>query len=493
MHLQTSPQPLRRQLLVAVTSGLVCLLLVLPAWGAAGRIELPDMGASAGAALSPAQEKEIGKEFMRAVRQELVVLDDPDIDAYINSVGTDLSARSGAHNQSFTFFVVKDNAINAFAAPGGYIAVNSGLILASQSEAELAAVLAHEIAHVTQRHIARRFEAMNNMRLPSLAAMAAAILIGMASPDAGMAAMAAAQAGQAQMQLDFTRANELEADRVGMQTLAETDFDPRAMPAFFERLQLATRYYGRPPEFLSSHPVTENRIADTRGRAEQYPYKQRADSLAYQLVRAKLAVMTAQSPRAAVEKFEQAVKTGRYQSKEAASYGYALALAAAGDKEGARRQLRALYQQDPDNIAYRSALAKVELAAGNTDTSLRLYADGLDLYPDNKQLVQGYAEALLEAQRPGEARSLLRDYKRNQALDPPLYRLLALSEGRAGDSIEGLLAMAEYHHQMGDTALAIQQLEQARKLGTKDFYQASRIEAELKELKNELAEREGKR
>jgi predicted Zn-dependent protease len=194
-----------------------------------------------------------------------------------------------------------------------------------------------------------------------------------------------------------------------------------------------------------------------------------------------------------VEKFQQAVKTGRYQSKEAAVYGYALALAAAGDKEGARRQLRALYNQDPDNIAYRCALAKVELAAGSTDTSLRLYADGLDLYPNNKQLVQGYAEALLEAQRPGEARSLLRDYKRNHTLDPPLYKLLALSEGRAGDRIEGLLAMAEYHHQMGDTALAIQQLEQARKLGTTDFYQASRIEAELKELKNEVAEREGKR
>jgi predicted Zn-dependent protease len=305
--------------------------------------------------------------------------------------------------------------------------------------------------------------------------------------------MAATQAGQAQMQLDFTRANELEADRVGMQTLAETDFDPRAMPAFFERLRQATRYYGRPPEFLSSHPVTENRIADTRGRAEQYPYKQRADSLAYQLVRAKLAVVTAQSPHAAVEKFAQAVQTGRYQSKQAAVYGYALALAAAGDNEEARRQLRVLYDQDPDNIAYRSALAKVELAAGRTDPSLRLYADGLDLYPDNKQLVQGYAQALLAAQRPGEARRLLRDYKRNQAFDPSLYRLLALSEGRAGDPIEGLLAMAEYHHQMGDTALAIQQLEQARKRRPTDFYQASRIEAELKELKNELAEREGKR
>lgn len=492
MHLQSSFQPLRRQRMVAIASALACLLSVWPAWGAANRIELPDMGASAGAALSPAQEKEIGKEFMRAVRQELVVLDDPEIDAYINSLGAELSSHSGAQDQSFTFFVLKDSAINAFAAPGGYIAVNSGLILASQSEAELAAVMAHEIAHVTQRHIARRFEAMNNLRLPSLAAMAAAILIGMASPDAGMAAMAATQAGQAQMQINFTRANELEADRVGMQTLAAADFDPRAMPAFFDRLEQVTRYYGRPPEFLLDHPVTENRIADTRGRAEQYPYKQRADSLAYQLVRAKLAVMTAQTPGAAVEKFEQAVKTGRYQSREAAVYGYGLALADAGDKEGARRQLRTLHDQDPDNIAYRSALAKVELAAGNTDTSLRLYAEGLDLYPDNKQLVQGYAAALLEAQRPGEARSLLRDYKRNQTLDPPLYRLLALSEGRAGDPVEGLLDMAEYHHQMGDTALAIQQLEQARKLRPTDFYQASRIEAELKTLKNELAEQKGR-
>jgi len=474
----------------SLTAGLCLMLTVFwPAPGRPERIELPDMGASAQAVLTPQRENEIGKAFMRQVRRELPVVDDPEVAGYIQTLGTRLASNSGAQGQTFTFFVVADRAINAFAAPGGFIGVNSGLMLDAQSESELSAVVAHEIAHVTQRHIARRFEAMDRMAGPSMAALAASILVAMASPEAGMAAAAAAQAGQAQMQIDFTRRNELEADRVGIHTLAQAGFDPRSMPTFFERLDKATRYYGRPPEFLSTHPVTVNRIADTRGRAEQYPYKQYVDSTAYRLVRAKLRVVTAREPKQALEFFRDSLKTGRYQSETAARYGYALALAEAGRPKQARKVLRKLYQEDPDNVSFRAELARLELSLDNQDEALRLYAEGLDLFPGNKQLVRGHAEALLLVGRPAEARTLLTEYQRHRTLDPAFYKLLARSEEAAGDPVEAHITMAEYYHQMGQLKAAIDQLKRARKRGPKNYHQASRIEAGLDRLKTEQASR----
>jgi len=170
---------------------------------------------------------------------------------------------------------VLENDINAFAGPGGYIGVNSGLILMTEAESELASVIAHEIGHVTQRHLFRAAEAAGRLSIPTMAATLAAILLGTQSPAMGQAAIMAIQAGSVQFQINFTRENEEEADRVGMQTLANSQFDPRSMPTFFERLQQSTRYYGQNiPEFLRTHPVTASRISDTRGRAETYPYKQ---------------------------------------------------------------------------------------------------------------------------------------------------------------------------------------------------------------------------
>jgi predicted Zn-dependent protease len=248
----------------------VLLLAAMP--GRAVDIALPEMGDSAGALISPRDEHQIGQAFFWRLQQSTPLVEDPEVTSYIQSLGYRIAANSNDPGLDYTFFMVPDPAVNAFAAPGGFIGVNSGLLLTAETEDELASVMAHEIAHITQRHILRSFERHKRMTIPRTAAMIAAALLGAADPKAGSAAMMAVQAGDIQSQLDYSRAHEAEADNIGMQTLVAAGFDPEAMPSFFEKLQQASRYYGGDtvPEFLRTHPVTTSRIADAKGRAVQY-------------------------------------------------------------------------------------------------------------------------------------------------------------------------------------------------------------------------------
>jgi len=471
---------------MAVTAALI-VGLPPTAVPASERIELPDIGTSARGVLSTQREQAIGEAFVRALRKEAAMVEDPEVETYLQGLGRRLVAQTDDATQRFSFFVVQDPRINAFAAPGGYIGVHSGLVLATESESELAAVLAHEIAHVTQGHIARRFEAASNMTIPTLAALAAAVLLASASGQAGAAAIAAAQAGAMQFQIDFTRANESEADRVGIQALAGAGFDPRSMPTFFERLQKSVQYARRPPEFLSTHPVTESRIADSLGRAEQYPYRQTTDSLAFQLVRAKLRVLSAEDPVQVQRDFERMLASGESPSPKAGRYGHALALKRSGKPEQALTEMRALSQAEPSNTALLAERALLEQAAGQTGKALELFRDGLALYPQDRILTFRYAETLLAAGRPREARDALVAYGQDREPGPNYYRLLARSQDLAGNLLEAHLAMAEYQYLMGQTEQAVQQLERARREVRDDFYAASRIDARLAPLKEELA------
>jgi beta-barrel assembly-enhancing protease len=258
--------------------------------------DLPSMGDTAGQLISPEQEKQFGESFMRQIRRSGKLVQDPELNDYLQQLGYRLAAASDAPGYGFTFFLVDDPSINAFAGPGGYIGVHTGLLLAARNESELAGVLAHEIAHVTQRHLLRAYEAAQRMSLPTAAALLAAILIGSQDSQAGQAALVGLQAASAQYQINFTRANEHEADRVGIQTLVRSGIDPRGMPDFFERLHQQTRLYGnRLPEFLSTHPVTTSRIAETAARAEAHAGEGRRDSLGFQLARTSLQVESSPS------------------------------------------------------------------------------------------------------------------------------------------------------------------------------------------------------
>jgi beta-barrel assembly-enhancing protease len=451
-------------------------------------MELPSIGDAARGALSPEQEREIGEAFMRHVRKHMRVVDDPQINEYLRSLGYQLVAHSDAQTQEFTFFIVEDNTINAFAAPGGFIGINSGLLLATETESELAAVLAHEIAHVTQRHIARAYEAAGRMNVPMAAAVLAAILIGSrGGGQVGEAAIAAATAGSAQYQINFTRAHEQEADRIGMRILARAGFDPFSMPAFFRRMQQNSRYYGSAPELLRTHPVTTNRIADALGRAETLPRNRSTDGPGYHITRARLLALTEEDPSKAAEVFEQRIEGRHYRSESAERYGYALAQLRAGRYEQARDALEDLLAADPDRIAYLVLSADLERAAGNIAEAMRVYSRALELYPHNYPLTVHYAEMLLGAEQPHEALRLLRDYNRTREATAEIYRLLARAAGAAGALTEGHRAMAEFHYLNGQTETAIEQLSLALRSAS-DFYESSRIEARLQQLREEAAQ-----
>lgn len=480
----------RRGPAAAARGLLVGALLIALAAGAAEpapSLSLPDFGDAAAASISPLEEQRMGAEFMRTLRTSLKIVDDPEVSDYLQGLGYRLLAHADPQPYPYSFFVVADPGINAFAGPGGYIGVNSGLILAGENEAELASVMAHEIAHVTQRHLLRGIDKSNRMALPTTAALMAALILAGQNPQLAQAALATTIASGVQAGINFTRAHELEADRVGVQILAGAGFDPRNMPAFFEQLQQATRFYENgAPELLRTHPVTSSRIADTRNRAEQYPRTAGRDTLSYLLVRAKLRVLTSSDPRQAADYFQGAPAGKTSDQENARRYGHALALLASGRADAAGTEIRRLLAQDPDRIQYRLAQGQIASAQGESARALEIYRDALKLYPRDYALTTAYARELLAASQAASARQVLQDFLRTREPRPLAYQLLAQAENDAGAPIEAKQALAEFAYLSGQPQSAIEYLNQALALTKKDdFYRASRIEARIKEIKNE--------
>lgn len=459
-------------------------------------VELPNIGDPSGQLVSPEQERQLGEAFMRSLRQQVPLVDDPELNAYLNSLGNRLVANSDDPSQRFTFFIVKDDSINAFAAPGGFIGTHSALFLAARNESELAGVLAHEIAHVTQKHLVRAYDSASRMSLPAAAAILAAILIGTQNSDAGAAALMSVQAGTIQQQINFTRSNEHEADRIGMQTLSRSEFDPMGMPGFFERLYQSTRYYGDSlPPFLSTHPVTTDRIADSTARAQQDRPRKVQDNLNFYLAQAKIRALTTADPRQAASYFKQTQVADSKLPEEARQYGLAIALSRAGQHDEAHNILTRLSKTEPDRIAYSLALADTEQSAGEHSKAAARYRNMLTLYPANPVLVQGYAHTLLNTHHYAEAQQLLASQQRhNNAPDPTLYLLQAKAATGLKREADAHEAMAEYYYLNGQTHAAVEQLTLASKIPGQDFYQSSRIEARLRQFQAiALEERQSQR
>ena len=456
--------------------------------------DLPDFGDSSGSLISPAQEMELGGAFMNSIRAQATLINDPQIDGYIRQLGDRLVANSDAPSYPFTFFVVKDSAVNAFAGPGGYIGIHTGLILTAHNESELAGVMAHEIAHVTQRHLLRAYESANQMNLPTVAGMIAAILLGVATEnaDAGIAGVSAIQAGNIQRQLNFTRANEKEADRIGIQTLARSGIDPYGMPSFFERLHQSTRLYGNNmPEFLSTHPVTTDRIAESMSRAEEYGHGKELDSLEFQLVRVRLQVLDSNNPQTILKDYQS--RAGKTSAGPAEHYGLALAYWRNGADEKAQKQLLALMENDPDRAMYRTALAQIQLEGGQTQEALSLFKDTLSLYPGDLIVGQEYVAALIQAGQAKQARDQVQKMLRNkQARTAEIYKLWAKAASMSGPAWETNVASAEVYNLYGSPKLAIDQLKQALSHKGLSQYEQARIQARLNEFKQILAARQQK-
>ena len=465
---------------------LLSLLLVLQPSAALPQSnfdELPNLGDASGQVISPKQDKELGAYFMRQIRQAGMVLDDEEATSYLEALGHKLAIHSENPGFGFTFFLVDDASINAFAGPGGYIGANAGLFLAAESESELAGVMAHEIAHITQRHLARAFQAQERMSLPTTAAILAAILIGATTdPSAGAAAMTAASAAGIQHQINFTRANEKEADRVGIQTLADAGFDPYGMPMFFERLQKNSKLYGtRPPEFLSTHPVTINRISEATARAETYPKVKEYTNLDFLLLQAKLRVNNFDNPKqvlADVRRYEG--KSGGKSAVE--QYEFALLLSKNEQHSEALPIMQKLQRNDPDRITYRLALARILRASGQEREALDVYKDSLNLYPGETTVILPYTSTLMAAGEADRAYSLLTEITSNDPSDPQIYKLLAQAAGATSHPVQTHTAMSQYYFLNGYTNQAIEQLKLAEKSPGLSSYQTARIQARIGNL-----------
>jgi beta-barrel assembly-enhancing protease len=475
---------------------LTLLLTASLLFGAAVRADppddLPDIGSPAQAMLTLEDEYQIGRMIVRGLRDQDQILEDPEVTEYVRSLGYKLSSQAHDGAQKFNFFMVKDNTINAFALPGGFIGVNSGLLLETKNESELAGVLAHEIAHVTQRHIARSIAAQSRSSLVSTAAMLAAILVGAAAGgggDAAMAGVAAAQSLAIQQQISFTRANETEADRVGLGILARAGFDPEGMPTFFETMsRRAGTSEANIPEMLRTHPVTITRIAETKERAAQLEVTPAPDSLSYALTRERLRVLSTPAGEDARE-YYSAVIGNEPDATSAQIYGKALALMVAGQPARAVPIFERLRNADPTVLQYHTALGQAQLLAGQGAASLETLKRAQDLFPRNVAVTIRYAESLMRQGDARRAHQILLDLFNVVPPTPEQARLTALAANAAGDVADSYYYMSEYHLMSGDLPLAINQLQLALAVPKITEVQRARFEARLDEVQQALPKR----
>ena len=472
---------------------LTVLLLAVPGVLAQG---LPDLGDVAQAGFTPLQERRLGESIMLEIRADRDFYNGAEATDYVNSLGKRLASRSIESRQDFEFFLMRDSQINAFALPGGFIGVNTGLILAAQSESEVAGVLAHEIAHVTQRHIARMLQQQQQSTIASIAALAGALLLSRVSTQATEAAIAFSQAGAIQNQLNFTRDNEREADRVGLQTLDQAGFDPRGMANFFERLQRATRVYeSGAPSYLRTHPLTFERIADMQNRTEGMSYRQVPDSLEFQLIRAKLRAQL-DTPRDAITFFEQSLAERRFLSEAASRYGLVASLMRAKDYTRAQVELESLRKLVPANPIVDTLTCEFGSQAYGPEKTLSCFRESLKVYPSYRALVYDYADALLRTNRPEEALRFVEARLLVIGDDYRLYLLQARAYAALNKPLAQHRAQAEAYIRMGNLTGAIEQLRIGLKSGDGDFYQLSSAESRLRELRkldDELRREAGKK
>lgn len=447
--------------------------------------QLPTIGEPADRYMSPADEIRLGTEFLRSAYRSGAVLQDPEVSSYIRHLGNTLSNQLDAKPFDFTFFAVDENSINAFAVPGGFIGIHSGLILKTQNENELAAVLAHEIAHVSQRHMARRIADMSGSQALALGTMLAGILLaaGGGNSEAGNALVLSGAGMQQQNLINFTRSNEIEADRIGLGILYEAGFDPAGMPAFFRTMQ-RNRFSSIPEEFkyLMTHPLDNTRISEAQSRIDKLPKQTRTSSLDYLLMKGRIQALVAPDPRILVESLEKDLAQKKNKSNTDL-YAYAQALERLGEHEQAKNLLTKLVAADNENIYYQLALARVENQAGKpqqaTDIMKRLHT----LYPDNYSVVYQYAETLKNANQAKQGLQLLRNYLLHRpVLTVNAYKLLAdlyESDSRPIDSKQNL---AEYYFNSGNYQAAIFQLQQALNTPEVDFVTRAQIERRMREI-----------
>jgi predicted Zn-dependent protease len=447
-------------------------------------LKLPNLGESSTSMFSSEFEYQLGRAWLREFRSQVPTIDDPLLFDYLENLIYTLVTHSKLEDRRIDLVIVDNPTINAFAVPGGVIGIHNGLLMWAQSEDELATVLAHEIAHLSQRHFSRGVEFQQKLQPVTLAAMLASfVLMATAGGNTGMAALSATQAAAQDSALRYSRGNEQEADRIGMQTIVDADMDPHAAPAMFERMLAATRYSDQQqiPEFLRSHPLSENRIADTRNRARKYPEHSSRSDLAYQLMRARVITQLSETPEQAVERFRGELE-GTPRSREAAIYGLVLALTASGQPNEAGMQLDSIWSSSPDRLEYVIADAEIDMARNKPDQAVKKLEQRLKVSPGNHALTMSYATALMRNQQPHIAEEVLVAQSKRRSSDPGLWYLLAEVQGLSGNIVGLHQSRAEYFILNGALDDAQKQLTYALKLTRNDFLTSAKINQRLEDI-----------
>lgn len=454
-------------------------------WAAALQAEeLPRLGDSTSSVVSPEQEYRLGRAWLRQLRAQAPIIQDPLIHEYFYDLVYRLAANSEIQRPELETIVLNSPDINAFAVPGGIIGLNGGLLLNARTEDELAGVIAHELAHLSQRHFARAMERSQNTSWAGLAALLASVVIAAtAGGDAGMAALATTQAASIESQLRFSRNNEQEADRIGMQTLARSGMNPGAMADFFEALQRSMRYSGElPPEFLLTHPVTESRITDARARAAQLPATPASNSLEFGLMKMRTSVMFARDTSATINDLLNQRKSGT-EFLEVNEYGLACAYSKANQLDQALATINGLLLRRPDRITYIATKAEILNQSGRYKDAIQLLESALKYSPENYVLTIHYANALIKSNRAADAVDLLRYQLTQHDSWPLLWSMLAEAYGKSDDRLGVYQARAEYYYLHGRTMTALEQLQYALPLAEKQFQVAAKINARMEEMR----------
>ena len=443
--------------------------------------ELPTLGDTASGTVSPELEHRLGRAWLKMLRARTDVVDDPLINDYLKYLVFSLAEHSQLKDRRLEFVIVNAPELNAFAVPGGIIGVNAGLFTYAQTEQEFAAVIAHELAHLSQRHYSRGVEQAKRNQIPSMAALLASVVIAATvGGDAGIAAMSATQAALLDSKLRFSRQNEREADRIGLQTMVAAGMDPGQMAAMFERMLASQRLAGsRPPEFLLSHPVTESRVADARNRAKQFPKGNYRDNLEYYLMRSRIALSLAPNPTVAINRFKDDLDNPNEVLRKAAYYG--LALAYSRDRQGdrANETLQKLIDSDPSRISYVVAAAEINHQPRQLPKAERLLRRHLLLSPDNYPLSYQLSKNLTRQKRFKEATQLLTQMSADHPNNPLVWHDLAEVAGLEGDIIAVHRARAEYFMLTGRLDSALKQLEFAQKKAVGNYQLITRIDQRI--------------
>ncbi|WP_313506923.1 M48 family metalloprotease [Stutzerimonas nitrititolerans] len=445
--------------------------------------ELPSLGDSSSGIVSPEQEHQLGRAWLSLLRGQVQQLSDPLVKDYLERSVYRLAETSQLQDRRLEFVLLDSPQLNAFAAPGGIIGVNGGLFIHAQTEAEYASVLAHELAHLSQRHFARGLEAQQRMQLPLMAAMLAGVVAAAAGAgDAGIAAIVSTQAAAIQAQRRFSRQNEQEADRIGLINLERAGYDPRAMPDMFGRLMRQYRYDQKPPEFLLTHPVSESRIADTRNRAEQYPDGGVQDSLRYQLMRARIQLKFESTPGLSAKRFRAMLSDDP--GLDAARYGLALAQIASGQLEDAASNLQPLLEKMPDDATYNLAQIELDITANRLQAAQQRVERLLQLYPGSYPVRQANIDLLSKQNRLDQAERELDKLVEVRRNDPDVWYQVSEIRGLTGNIVGLHQARAEFFALVGDYDQAIEQLDFAKKRAN-NFQMSARIDARQKALADE--------